>query len=189
MWLLTVTILLCFSQSNAQEYLQPERNPRYVSSGDSDSIHIQPDYSLYDALRELQSDCSLVLSSGQYQLERYILVSNLSDVRISGKENVVISCNESVGLAFINMTRLVIEGVRIEGCGLSGTNLDHAVSEIRQFIDLFLVVYSEMRVALLLAHCENLQMNRVELYNNVGFGVVGSEYYWYFCYFSTNCYK
>ncbi len=30
-----------------------------------------------------------------------------------------------------------------------------------------------MRVALLLGHCENLEMNRVELYNNDGFGLVG----------------
>ena len=174
MRLLTVTILLCCSQSIALEYLLPERDARSVSSGDSDCNDIQQNDSLHNVLSALQNDCSLVLSSGQYQLEQYILVSNLTNVRISGQnKTVVISCNENVGLAFINVTGLVIEDVRIEGCGLSGTNLDLAVSEIRQFIDLFLVVYSEMRVALLLAHCENLQMNRVELYNNVGFGVVG----------------
>ena len=174
LWLVIITLLLIWSQSNAQEYfLQPERDARFVSSGDSDSTVIQPGDSLYDSLRTLQSDSSLVLSSGQYQLEQYILVSNLSKVRISGQENVIISCRENVGLAFINMTGLVIESVRIEGCGLSGRNLNHALAEIRQFIDLFLVVYSEIRAALLLAHCENLQMNKVELYNNVGFGVVG----------------
>ena len=34
---------------------------------------------------------------------------------------------------------------------LSGPNFDHASTEIRQFIELFFVVYSEMRVALRVA--------------------------------------
>ncbi len=174
-WLVaTALLVILFHGITAHEYLyEPEREARSVASGDSDSTVISPDESLSEALRALQSDSSLVLAAGQYQLEQYVLVSDLSNVCISGQGAVVISCSENVGLAFVNITGFIIDGVRIEGCGLSGPNLDHALTEIRQFIDLFVVIYSQMRIALLLGHCENVQLNTIELYNNVGFGLVG----------------
>ncbi len=171
-WLIGI-LLTILPLCNANGYLQPEREARFASGGDSDSNVIYSNGSLFEALRTLESDSSLVLNSGQYQLEQYIFVSDLNNVRISGQGDVIISCNKTVGLAFINMTGLIIEGVRIEECGLSGTNLDHALSEIRQFIDLFAVIYLDMRIALLLGHCEDLQLNTIELYNNDGFGLVG----------------
>ncbi len=138
-WLIAV-IISQISHGSALECLQSEREARFVeSSGDSNSNVIYPNgSSLSEALRALQCNSTLVLSSGQYQLEQYTLVSDLSNVCISGQGDVVISCSENVGLAFVNITGLVMEGVRIEGCGLSGPNLDHALTEIRQSIELFI---------------------------------------------------
>ena len=53
MWLITATILLYCSQSNAQEYLQPERDAQFVFNCDSDSIVIQSGDSLYDTIQLL----------------------------------------------------------------------------------------------------------------------------------------
>ncbi len=173
-WLVAAALLGIISRSNSFGYLTPERDARSVSSGDSNSTMLYPNgLSIFEALRNLNSDGSLILMSGTYKLEQYTLVSNLNNICISGRGDVIITCSENVGLAFLNITDFVIDGVRIEGCGLSGPNLDHALSEIRQFIDLFFVVYSEMRVALLIGHCENLRMDGVEITSNVGFGLVG----------------
>ena len=173
-WLVAVVLLRIISRSNTFGYLKPEREARSVSSGDADSTILYPNgSSLFEVLRSLKSDGRLILMSGTYKLEQYTLVSNLNNIRISGRGDVIITCSKNVGVVFLNITDLVIDGVRIEGCGLSGPNLDHALTEIRQFIDLFFFVYSEMRVALLIGHCENLRMDGVEIANNVGFGLVG----------------
>ena len=150
------------------------RDTRSISSGAVTNITLNPVAgSLLEALSNIESDTRILLANGTYRVENFTLVTGVSNICISGQGDVTITCSENIGLAFVNVSNLVIEGVRIEGCGLSGSYLDFTLNHIREFVDLWYVVYSEMKFAALLGHCENVIIDNVQVANNKGFGLVG----------------
>ena len=151
------------------------RNTRSTSIKSAQTnVTLTPDSgSFLEALSNIESDTRILLANGTYQVENFTLVTGVSNICISGQGDVTITCSDNVGLAFVNVSNLMIEGVRIEECGLSGSYLNLTLNHIREFVDLFFVVYSEMRFAVLLGHCENVIIDDVQVVNNVGFGLVG----------------
>ena len=180
-WVILVSLLVILATTQSAlfpssdiEDEQIGRNTRSAIDGSGTNITLSPDSgSLDEALRNIDSNTNILLMQGTYQLESFTLVTGVSNICISGQGYVAITCNKTVGLAFVNVSNLVIEGVRIERCGLSDSHLNFTLNHIREFVDLFFVVYSEMRFAVLLGHCENVIIDNVQVMNNVGFGLVG----------------
>ena len=128
--------------------------------------------SLDRALRDLISDTTIQMESGDYQLENFTLHKNLSNIRIVGS-NTSIQCANSVGLAFINSSYILISGVEINGCRLNGTNFNMVLEELERFVDLFFSIPTEVQVGVFLGHCRNVMLESVVVTNTAGFGLVG----------------
>ena len=159
-------------RSNVFEPLK--RESRSVGSVLSSNVTVDPNNAtLESVLANIVSNTNIFLEPGSYKVENFSLVSGVNNIAIIGQDNVTITCEQNVGLAFVNVSELVIRNVRIDGCGLSGVNLDQSLDHLRQIVNLFYVVYSEMRFALFIGHCENVRIESVEVVNNIGFGLVG----------------
>ena len=130
--------------------------------------------SLDEALSALSSDSTISLSPGLHMIQNFNLIRDLSDIRISGSStasSVTIECTPGVGLAFFNISGLVIENLNINRC--SG----EAISELRDVlydvVDGFFLIPNDMKLALFLGVCANVTMNRVTIANTTGLGLMG----------------
>jgi len=84
----------------------------------------------------------------------------------------VITCADNVWLAFVNITNLTIQNVRIENCGLTGQNLTDTL-DLLEVVEIFFQVPSGATIAVFLGHMENLTMQCAVVTNTSGLGLVG----------------
>ena len=137
--------------------------------------------SLDKALSMLSSDTTMYLSPGLHMLQNFSLIHSLRNIHISGNNtassvNVTIKCNTttSAGLAFFNISGLVIENLDIRNCG---RNDIEAILEIRdmlnQTVDAFFQIPNDTKLNLFLGACADVTMNRVTIANTSGLGLVG----------------
>ena len=131
---------------------------------------------LGDALQTISSDTTLYLCPGTHLIDQFILIHGLKNVSIVGcgdGTEAVITCADSMGLVFVNITDLTIQNVRIEDCGLTGQNLTETLALLDGVIEIFFEVPSETTIAVFLGHVENLVMQNVTITNTSGLGLVG----------------
>ena len=84
-------------------------------------------------LENLSSNTIVYLNqSNLHKVERYHLVTNLTNVTIKGPAS--ITCAEGVGLVFMNMTDFTLDGVTIQQCGLTGENLTEVNDKIQEAV-------------------------------------------------------
>ena len=133
--------------------------------------------SLTEALESLDSNAAVYLELGEHRIERFRLLQDLTNVSIIGlggsSGDVVVSCAENVGLAFVNVSELTLENLRIEGCGISQENLNQTVSRLREIVLVFYRIPNDTYIGLFLGHCENVVIRRVAVTNTTGLGMVG----------------
>ena len=133
--------------------------------------------SLTEALESLHSNAAVYLELGEHRIERFRLLQDLTNVSIIGlggsSGDVVVSCAENVGLAFVNVSELTLQNLRIEGCGISQENLEQTVSRLQEIVDLFYQIPNDTYIGLFLGHCENMVVQRVTVTNTTGLGMVG----------------
>ena len=132
--------------------------------------------SLDEALSALSSDSTISLSPGLHVIQNFNLIRDLSDIRISGNgtaSSVTIECTPGVGLAFFNISGLVIENLNINRCNISG---GEAISELTDvlydIVDGFFLIPNDTQLALFLGVCANVNMNRVTIANTAGLGLM-----------------
>ena len=128
---------------------------------------------LGDALMGLDSDTTLELASGVHYVSNFTLITGLHNVSFIGEDDATIACAEGVGLAFVNVSDLSFERVAIDGCGLTGRNLDKTVTSLIQFVRIFIQIPSDVTVGVFIGHCSNLRMENVTVANTSGIGLVG----------------
>ena len=128
---------------------------------------------LTDALVALDSDTTLELESGVHNVSNFTLITGLHNVSFIGEDDATIACAEGVGLAFVNVSDLFFERVAIDGCGLTGRNLDKTVTSLIQFVRIFIQIPSDVTVGVFIGHCSNLRMENVTVANTSGIGLVG----------------
>ena len=133
-----------------------------------------------------EGNTTLMLLPGIHLLTNFTPVQSVTDVSIMGQGSdgsVVITCNPTVGLAFINVTNLSIQNVTIHGCaGLTADNL----LEVSQTVQLYVQFspYSltpDVARAVIIAECYNLRIENVAINATVGVGltalnVLGDSY-------------
>ena len=132
--------------------------------------------SLGDALQTISSNTTLNLPPGTHLIDQFIPIHGLQNVSIVGcgdGADTVITCADSIGLVFVNITDLTIQNIRIEDCGLTGQNLTATLALLDGVVDIFFEVPSETAIAVFLGHVENLLMQNVAVANTSGLGLVG----------------
>jgi len=107
-----------------------------------------------------EGNTTLMLLPGIHLLTNFTPVQSVTDVSIMGQGSdgsVVITCNPTVGLAFINVTNLSIQNVTIHRCaGLMEDNLLEVSQTVQLYVQLLWVGEGEVhsdppyRVALIM---------------------------------------
>ena len=120
------------------------------------------------ALSNLSSNTVLHLLSGQHQVTQFIVVENFNNITIIGDDNeTIVTCDPTLGLAFINITELTLENIVIDNCGLEGkTQLGYVVDKINSTSQLFHEVYTSVGVGIVFGNVYDLVLQDVTISNS-----------------------
>ena len=126
------------------------------------------------ALGGISSGDYLQIQPGCHCVQKFNLVGNVSDISLIGNgAGVQITCAPGLGLAFLNVTRLTLEGLTITGCGLNGSNAIALNNAINVLVDLFIQLADDISVAVVIASCTDVTVDHVTITNTTGIGLVG----------------
>ncbi len=122
-----------------------------------------------DVLANLNSNTTVYLTSGLHQVTEFVLVRDLVSVTFIGQEfnESIITCEDSLGLAFINITDLIFENVTINNCGLLDNNLSYVIDEINSTTMMFHQVLYQVRVSVVFGNIHNLVLSQVNILNSI----------------------
>lgn len=126
------------------------------------------------ALQSVKSDMTLHLASGVHCIRSFVLLHGWQKVTLIGEAgDVVITCKDGLGLAFVNITDLRLENLQIKGCGLQNSGLNESLYLVREIVDMFIRIPAGVRIALFLGHIHNLWMENINIIDTLGYGLVG----------------
>uniref|UniRef100_A0A1X7UTP4 Right handed beta helix domain-containing protein n=1 Tax=Amphimedon queenslandica TaxID=400682 RepID=A0A1X7UTP4_AMPQE len=170
-WLVVFTALCLISHSNGRDILLNDLN------SSTPNCSVAPDnasYQLQDSLENISSNVELILQPGCHWLTRFSPVTDISNISIVGseEEDTVISCQEGVGLAFINITDLTIKYVTILNCSLSGSNVSN---EINSSVPEFLLTFSidpALRFGTVIINALDVTLYGVSVNDTIGIGLM-----------------
>ena len=131
---------------------------------------------LRDGLQIIQSNTVLELNNGTHMLDRFRFVSNLINVTIRGlqsMEDTTITCRDSFGLAFFNITNLLIQNITITNCGLNRKWWKIINNTFHQEFDVVISIPEAVKVALIIAACKNLLLEYINVKDTSGVGLLG----------------
>ena len=126
------------------------------------------------ALGNITSGSYLQLLPGCHCIQKFNVVGDVSDVSLIGViGEVQITCAPGLGLAFLNVTRLSLQGLTITGCGLNGSNAVALNSAINTLVELFIQLTEDSTIAVIIASCMDVAMDHVTIVNTTGLGLIG----------------
>ena len=121
-------------------FVHTSSTSRMICINASTTPNLQPDmlqlYKPCDEISDINGgmvhlrmgNTTLLLLPGIHKLTDFVLIESVSDISIMGQgpgNDVVLTCPQAIGLAFINVTNLSIENVTIDGC--AGMKENHMV--------------------------------------------------------------
>ena len=130
------------------------------------------------ALEHPGSNTTLRLRDGCYLVNNFTLLQDLSDISLIGSGNgtTILKCQSDgeAGLAFINISGLVLSNLTITGCGLlaNGANLQQAFNAINQSLDLFYILGVGTTVGIFIGDTSDLHLHNMIVQNTTGIGMV-----------------
>jgi len=127
---------------------------------------------LDEKLKDLQSGSVLSLNgSVLYNVTEFRYIANRNNVTINGPG--IITCAEGVGLVFINITGLTLNGISIQECGLTGDNLTIVNSMIHHEVaNTSYQFRSGIKVAVFVIGSVDFTLNNVTVTKTQGIGMV-----------------
>ena len=131
---------------------------------------------LSEAMENISCGTELHLLPGCHYVESYTLIQDVTDIKMIGegdRSQVIITCASGLGIAFFNVSKLLIENVTIEGCGLNASHLLDFQHTLLEMVGLFFLVEDDDMVAVLCGHCSNLEMKYSAVVNTTGLGFLG----------------
>ena len=150
-----------------------------IVSPDCSSSSLPDCTDLDSALSTLRPNTNLQLQTGQHVLRQYhgSALWNLVNISLIGssRDAVSITClaGSGTGLAFINVTNLVVANITINSCGLTNSSLKDVTDFIDKILHVHFMVPDTIQVGILLAQCTNLVMSNCLITNTSGIGMLG----------------
>ena len=131
-------------------------------------------YQLQDSLENISSNVEINLDPGCHWLTRFSPVIDKSNISIVGneEEDTVISCQEGIGLAFINITNLTIQHVTILNCGLSGSNISNEINSSVPEFSLTFSIDPALRFSTVIANALDVALYGVSVNHTIGIGLM-----------------
>ncbi len=130
------------------------------------------------ALQNIRSNSTLQLEPGTHTVRSSYNVSGKTDLSIVGdlgnSLDVIIECDDSFGLIFVNIQRLTITGVVIQNCGFTGFDrVSTLFVSVKLSIAAFFPPLFQFSTGIMLVDIQNLVMENTVIQENEGFGLVG----------------
>ncbi len=134
-------------------------------------------YTLDTVLQNVSSNTTLQLEPGTHTVRSYYIVTNVTDLSIIGDQsnssNVVIECDNSLGLIFMSIKRFTIAGITVRKCGFTGFPRVTAVFDlIKESIWVFFDPLFKFSAGVMVVDIEDFVMENSIIEENKGFGMV-----------------
>ena len=124
----------------------------------------------------VKSDTFYLLLPGTHCLTDFAYVQNLENVTFSGnishRDKVAVTCEVGVGLAFLNLTSLTLEGFTVVGCGAKGNSLDRFQEELENTTNFFYDLHSTDTIAVAAGIVSDFTVSSVEVTATAGLGLL-----------------
>ena len=149
-----------------------------IVSPDCSSSSLPDCTDLDSVLSTLRPNTNLQLQTGQHVLRQYhgSALWNLVNISLTGssRDAVTITClaGSGTGLAFINVTNLVIANITLDSCGLTNHFLQNAVDSLELFLDLDFMIPNTTQIGIFVAHCAHLTISNSRITNTIGLGML-----------------
>ena len=126
------------------------------------------------ALMNTRSNTTLLLENGCYHINSFTLLQDLSNISLigPGSETTIVKCQGDVGLAFVNISGLLISDVTITNCRLSGENFQNAFGVVQESLDVFYSFRVGTVVGIFIGDSSDLQARNMIVQNTPGIGMV-----------------
>ena len=122
----------------------------------------------------MTSGVYLRLLPGCHCVRQFSVVQSVTDILLVGAgDGVQMTCSPGLGLVFLNVTGLTLQGITILGCGMNGSNSVVINSAISALVDLFIQLPEGANVAVVIASCTNVVADHVTIVNTTGLGLAG----------------
>ena len=124
---------------------------------------------------KLENDTVYRLLPGIHCLSNFSYVRNLSNITLSGsgRDSVTITCTVGVGLVFLKVSSLSLEGLTVSGCGIAGQGkLALFQEELRANADFFYQIHSTDSVAVAVGMVTDLSVSDIAITNTAGLGLL-----------------
>ena len=123
------------------------------------------------ALMNTRSNTTLLLENGCYHINSFTLLQDLSNISLigSGSETTIVKCQGDVGLAFVNISGLLISDVTITNCRLSGENLQNAFDLVKESVSVGNIF---LGIGIFIVDINNMKVKNVVVQNSPWTGMV-----------------
>lgn len=130
--------------------------------------------SIDDALENIASGDYLQLLPGCHCVQRFRVIGGVTDISVVGVgKGTLVTCATDLGVAFVNVTRLLLQGLTITGCGTKGLNALALNSAVNAVVDFFTQLTAKGSVAVVIAKSDDVTVDHVTIANNTGLGLLG----------------
>ena len=124
----------------------------------------------------LKSNDVFCMMPGNYTLKDTVILHNISNVYVIGIDGTaVISCDNTVGMAIINVQQLWMEGITLKGCALTGDiwyqEIVPMINELLNFTNVYYIP-GEVGKALTIVGSHDVTLYHVNVQNSVGVGLL-----------------
>ena len=126
---------------------------------------------------DVRSDTFYRLLLGTHCLTEFGYVQHLHNVTFSGnvshRESVVVTCTVGVGLAFLDVSTLTLEGLTVVSCGATGSGkLDHFQEELKNRTRFFYDIHPTDKIAVAAGMVSDFTVRAVEVTGTEGLGML-----------------
>ena len=123
-----------------------------------------------------RNDCNVNFDSGvhhvlQLDYTGMCVIQNVRNLSLEGKDGTVIDCAKRASFGFINVSVLNITDIHFTNCGV---NITEKIPQlINKTVVLPLTLQPDQKIGIFLLNVLHLFLNNVEIYNSLGYGLLG----------------
>ena len=155
--LLLSVIILC---SGEELFVYPE----YMKDCKTPSVDHDEELTINEALSNVTSNSVLQLAEGCHRVSEFLLLMNVVNVSFIGEGEVIVTCENGLGLAFIDVKDLKLENILLSKCGFMGDDyLKEIVRDLNSSIFLFYELYHNVSVGFIFGNIINLNLKNLQV--------------------------
>ena len=157
---LTVAMLLFLQAASRTLFITPDHH----STNSSNTFTLSQCVS--NSVKCFTSNTQLVFFPGLHDLKKKMIFQNIRSFSMIGNHGTINCANSSVGIAFINVTKILLKDIKLKDCSATFYHL-YDLYDLSHFYD-YSVAMLRRNAALHLFHCVSVTVTNVSIIVTVG---------------------